>query len=372
MKPLLCQILVIALILLSDVTHCPAASPAATVLKAKQEAEARGYGFIAGHDEIVTRAKSEGRLRVLGGMERSTAKAAAAAFGKKYPFINLQIGEIEGADQAERNILEIKSGARNWDIHRIANDRFADYLPYLLKVDILGMAERGILQIPPPMVDPKNRNVLAFYSRFQVIAYHKDLLPPSQVPKVWEDLLRPELKDRKFMLDTRAADISFLVSAWGLEKTVDFARKLAAQQPVWVQGGSRGLASVISGEIPMIVGPYFNGIKRAQVKDPSGVLKYMILEPVPVRQSEIEGIQASAQNPHAALLWFEWMASLEAQKLADEYEPFASSIHVSGGAIQHELKGRTLAAVSWEQQEQVQEWQRKILQAYGFPKAEIK
>jgi len=372
MKPLLCGILVIVLLLSSGVTQCPGASPAATVLKAKQEPESRGYSFIASHDEIVARAKSEGRLRVLAGMERSTAKAAAAAFGKKYPFINLQVGEIEGADQAQRNILEIKSGARNWDIHRIANDRFADYLPYLLKVDILGMAERGILQIPPPMIDPKNRNVLAFYTRFQVTAYNKDLVPLNQVPKAWEDLLRSELKDRKFMLDTRASDISFLVPAWGLEKTVDFARKLAAQQPVWVQGGSRGLASLISGEIPMVVGPYFNGIKRAQLKDPTGVLRYVVLEPVPVRQSEIEGIQNSAQSPHAALLWFEWMASLEAQKLADEYEPFASSIHVRGGAIEHELKGRTLAAVSWDQQEQVQEWQRKILQAYGFPKAEVK
>ncbi len=102
------------------------------------------------------------------------------------------------------------------------------------------------------------------------------------------------------------------------------------------------------------------------------MLQYVILEPVPVRQSEIEGIQASAQNPHAALLWFEWMASLEAQKLADEYEPLASSIHVRGGAIEHELKGKTLSAVSWEQQERVQEWQGQILRAYGFPKAEVK
>jgi hypothetical protein len=122
----------------------------------------------------------------------------------------------------------------------------------------------------------------------------------------------------------------------------------------------------------MMVGPNFNGIKRAQAKDPLGVLHYVVLEPVPVRQSEIEGIQATAPHPHAALLWFEWMASLEAQKLADEHEPLASSIHVRGGAIEQELRGRKLAAVTWEQQEQVQKWQASILQAYGFPKAEVK
>lgn len=371
MKVFLWRIISSLVLLLAGPTLCPAATLSSGVLKAKQEAEARGYTFITSHDEIVGKAKGEGKLRVLAGMEASTGRAAAAAFTKKYPFINLQIGEIEGTQQAERNILEIRGGAKNWDIHRIANDRYADYLPYLLKVDILGMAERGVLQIPTALIDPKRRNVLAFFSRFQVTAYNKNLLPPSQVPKIWEDLLKPEFKGRKFMLDTRAPDISFLVLAWGLEKTVDFARKLAAQQPVWVQGGTRGIASLISGEIPMMVGPNFNGIKRAQAKDPTGVLEYVILEPVPVRQSEIEGIQSTAQNPHAALLWFEWMASLDAQKLADEYEPLASSVHVRGGAIEQELRGRKLSAVSWEQQERVQEWQGAILQAYGFPRAEV-
>jgi hypothetical protein len=98
MKPFLCRILIIPPLLLSTVTHSSAASPASAVLAAKQEAESRGYSFITSHDEIVARAKNEGRLCVLAGMERSTAKAAAAAFSKKYPLINLQIGEIEGAD----------------------------------------------------------------------------------------------------------------------------------------------------------------------------------------------------------------------------------------------------------------------------------
>jgi hypothetical protein len=169
-----------------------AASPGSALLRAKSEAEARGYTFITSREEIVAKATKEGRLRVLAGMELPTIKATAAAFTRKYPFINLRIQEIQGQDAAQRNILEIKSGAKDWDVHRLSTDRYPDYVPYLLKIDLLGMAEHGVLQIPPQMVDPKHRNAVAFFNRFQVTAYNKNLLATNQIPKTWDDLLKPE------------------------------------------------------------------------------------------------------------------------------------------------------------------------------------
>jgi hypothetical protein len=43
---------------------------------------------------------------------------------------------------------------------------------------------------------------------------------PNLVPKTLEDLLRPELKGRKFAVDIRPKDVAGLVPAWGLEKTL--------------------------------------------------------------------------------------------------------------------------------------------------------
>ncbi len=369
-RVLLTQAISILLLGLGTTTFSYAASPGPELLGAKKKAEGMGYSFFTSHDDIVAGAKKEGRLRVLAGMEPPNMKASAAAFIKKYPFIDLHIQEITGTDAAERNIAEIRSGAKDWDVHRLSTDRYADYVPYLLKVDILGMAEHGVLQIPPPMVDPKQRNALAFYNRFQVTAYNKNLLPQNLIPTSWEDLLKPELKGGKFMLDIRALDISALVPAWGLERTVEFARKLAAQQPVWIRGGARGIAAVIAGEVPMIVGANNTSVKRAQARDPTGVLQYVILEPVPLRQGELEGIQVTAQNPYAALLWFEWMASLEAQKIADEHEPLASSIFVRGGAVEQQLSGKKLSVLDWEHEQKMGDWQKKIIEAYGFPRVQ--
>ena len=350
-----------------------AATPSPAMLAAKKDAEAKGYTFFINHDEIVTKAKQEGKLRVLAEMEPPNIKASIKAFMKKYPFINLHIEEITGTDAARRNILEIKSGmAKDWDILHLSTDFYSEYIPYLWKMDILGMAEQGVLKIPPPMIDPKHGSVVGFFSRFQVTAYNKKLVPADKLPKTWEDILKPEFKGKKFAADIRPTEIAALAPAWGLEKTLEFSRKVAAQEPIWVRGGSRTITAIIAGEIPMMIGPNFHTTKRAQGKDRTGNLQYVTLEPVPVRLSLEEAIQAGAQHPHAALLWLEWMASAEAQKLADEHEPLGSSVYVRGGAVEQELRGKKLSVVSWDHHQNMEQWQAKVVEAYGFPKAESK
>ena len=350
------------------------ADSSGALIKAKQQAESKGYVFYDNHDDIIAKAKKKGgQLRVLAEMEAGHIKDAIASFKRKYPFLDIYIEEITGTDQARRNILEIKSGAaKDWDILHLSSDFYSEYLPYLRKFDIAGMAEHGVLEIPVPMVDPINRNIVAFFSRFQVTAYNKNLLTADKVPRTWEGFLKPEFKGKKFAADIRPTEIAALVPAWGLEKTVDFARKIAAQKPLWVRGGSRTLTAMMGGEVSLFIGPNFHSTRRAMGKDPTGVLQYVITEPVPLRMALFEAVQEGARNPHAALLWLEWMASPEAQTQADEHEPLGSSVYVRGGAVEKELKGKKLSVVSWQDVQKMDDWQAKIFEAYGFPKAERK
>ena len=348
-----------------------AASPSPALLKAKKEAEAKGYIFYPDHDEIMAKAKTEGKLRAIVNMRTPNIKASGAAFRKQYPFIDLQLEEITGTAANQRFFLEVKSGmAKDWDVIHISTDVRSELVPHLLKVDIQGMAEQKVLQIPPPMIDPTNHSVVAFSSRFQITAYNKNLVPANQLPKVWEDLLRPEFKGKKFAVDIRPTEVAALVPAWGLEKTLDFARKVAAQQPIWVRGSIGTMTAMLAGEVPMMVGPNFHNMKEIQAKDRIGVLQYVILEPVPLRFGNQQAILATSQHPYAALLWLEWMASPEAQKITDEREPLASSVYVRGGTVEQELRGKKLSVVGWEFERHMEEWQTQVVGAYGFPKAE--
>jgi hypothetical protein len=264
-------------------TQAKAAAVNANPLQAKEEADAKGYTFLTDHNEIVAKAQKEGKLHVIANMERSNIKASTAAFKKKYPFIDLYVDETTGTEAAQRILLALKSGVtKEWDVIHILVAFRSEYTPYLWNVDMLGMARHEVLQIPISMIDQKYGNVFAAQSHFQPTAYNVKLVAPTRVPTTWEDLLRPELKGRKFALDIRPKDVAALVPAWGLKKTLDFARKLAAQQPIWVRG-SRALTSMVAGEIPMVVGPNFASVKQLQLKDRTGVLKYVSIEPVPLR-----------------------------------------------------------------------------------------
>ncbi len=346
------------------------ASPTPALLKAKQDAESRGYVFFTDHDEIISKAKQEGKLRVVVGLTRS-AQVTTEAFRKKYPFIDIHAENLSGPGDAQRLLLEIKAGAaKDWDIVRPPTGYHTELTPYLWKVDILGMADHGVLEIPRPMIDPKNRNFVALLTRFHVFAYNKDLVAPAQVPKSWEDVLKPEWKGRKFAIDVNPLEVAALVPAWGLEKTLEYAHKIAAQQPAWIQGSSaRVLTTVGAGENPAYFGPNYGGVKGYQQKDPLGVLQFVVLEPVPVRITIEQGILATARNPYAALLWLEFMASTEAQKLIDQHEPLVASVYSKDSAAEQALRGKKLSVLSWDNNDKVDQWMGKIVEAYGFPKA---
>ena len=82
------------------VTGAASSSPA--LLKAKQEAEARGYLFETSRDDIVAKAKNEGKLRVLASSAPETVAPLVKAFRDKYPFIDAHAQEITREDSQTR------------------------------------------------------------------------------------------------------------------------------------------------------------------------------------------------------------------------------------------------------------------------------
>ena len=347
-----------------------AAAPKVDLFKAKQEAESRGYIFEVSRDDVLARAKKEGQLRVLSGLDRNSIKPVSEAFRKKYPFLDFNVEEITGTDANQRFLLELKAGRNSgWDASHLSVDSLNEYPPYLKRFDLFGMAQQGILNIPAQVINPVQRNVIAVGSNLQVVAYSKTAFAEEKIPNTWEGFLEPQFKGRKFLADIRPTEIAALVPAWGLEKTLEFARKLGAQQPVWVRG-SAPLVRVAAGEYSVFIGPNFTSVMRFLKKDPAGGLAYKILQPVPTRLSDATAILATAAHPYAALLWLDFLSSPEAQKIIDENEPYGASVFASGSAQEKVTRGKKLSVVNWDHFPKMPEYQAKVVEAYGFPKAE--
>jgi ABC-type Fe3+ transport system substrate-binding protein len=371
MKPLaVVKILLIAPILLVGFRDLAAAA-SASLAKAKQEAEAKGYSFISSHEEILSKAKTEGKLRATTSLSPPTHKAMVNAFKKKYPFLEVAVEEIDGTDAAQRFLLELKAGAaKGWDVAHFTSDYFNDFVPYALKIDILGMAAQKVLAIDERMIDPLNRNIVALAADAGVVPYNRKLIAPEKVPDRWEDFLKPEFKGKKFIVDIRPKTQSDLVPAVGMEWMMDYCKKLAAQQPIWVRGGTRILTSMAAGEYALHAGIDYNAVVRAMGKDRGGSLAYKVIEPVPLRIKDTPAVLKTATNPHAGLLWLEFQASPEGQAIIDEYEPISASFYTPGSALEKLLRGKKLSLVDWQNQHLKQTWIAKIVEAFGFPKPE--
>ena len=347
--------------------HAAAAASAAT--KAKQEAEASGYAFELSHDDIVSKAKREGRLRIMTSLESEKLKPVAEAFRKKYPFIELRAEEIGGTDTYQRMLLEMKAGtARGWDVNFIVGDFYDEYLPHQKRFDILGMAQQRILQIPVGMIDPVNRNIVAYTTNTMIVTYNKNLLAEEKVPSQWEEFLKAEFHGRKFLADIRPQFTSALVPAWGIEKTLAFAKKISAQNPVWVGGHSRALASLSTGEHGVYLGANLTGTKSFMSKDVAGVLSYKMVEPIPIRIGDAEAVFQKADSPYAALLWLEFVANPEAQKLIEA--GYKGSVFSPGTTAFQVARTKKISLVDWRHYTKMQEYLRLVVEAYGFPKAE--
>ena len=348
-----------------------AAARGVSLDKITKEAEAKGYIFAASREEIVSKAKQEGKLRVHVSLSAETLKALAEGFTKKYPFIDANADELRGNEAYVRILHELKAGLlKGLDVTNLIFDYYNEYIPHQKKFDILGMAQQKMLEIPIQVIDPVNRNIVAVGSSIQVVAYNKKLVAPEKIPDAWEGFLNPEFAGKKFAIDLRPKDVVGLVPVWGLEKTLDYARKLAAQKPVWTRGGTRMVTAVMAGEQAIFLGPNFHSVLRAKNKDPADVLAYKLPEPVPVLLSEAQSVINTAEHPYAALLWLEFITSPEGQKILDKYGPYAASAFLPGTAQEQAIKGRKISVADWQHFSKMQEYEKKVIEAFGFPKAD--
>ena len=350
-----------------------AAAPSPGAAKAKQAAEANGFIFELSHDEIVAKARKEGRLRALIGWDTPNHSHLIAAFKKKYPFIDIHLEEIPGSDAGQRFILELKADrVRNWDVLHINTDHYGEFPPYLTKFDILGMAEQKVLAIPKGMIDPKHRNLVALGNIVDVVGFNRNLMAREKVPGRLEDFLKPEFKGRKFLTDIRPLAYAALVPELGLDWLTDYAKQLAAQEPVWVRGFTRAYTAIMAGEYPLHSLGNYNAIIRMARKDPTASLDYKLIEPVPVRIHEPQGVYRAAAHRYAALLWLEFQAGPEGQRIIDQYEPLKSSIHAPGSELEKLIRGKRVSLKGWDNWQEYTKWVGVLTDAFGFPKAQLK
>ena len=372
MKQLVFQLLGFLFVWWMGISNAAAASASPSLAKAKQEAEAKGFIFPASRDEIIAKAKVEGRVNVLMSMNPSNFQPIAESFKKKYPFLDVRIQDITGSDAFQAFLLGLKAGSvRDWDVGDASTDLYSEFPPYAMKFDLLGLANERVLAIDPRMVDPEHRTLVSIASTIATAAYNQNLITAEKVPNTWDDFLKPELKGKKFMVTVRPLNMPSLMAGVGEEWALNYARKTKEQDPVWGLGEARLLASLGAGEHALFQITNYHSCVQASQKDRTKGVICKLIEPIPVRLAEMEFVVKGAAHPYAGLLFLEHQTSPEVQKIFDQNEPLKSSLYANG-EIARLVKGKKIAVHDYRTFQNTTKWMEMIVEAYGFPRPQIK
>jgi ABC-type Fe3+ transport system substrate-binding protein len=333
-------------------------------------AQTKEKGLAPTKDEILARAKQEGKLALVPGYDKGTIAALAAAFTKKYPFIEVSWELVTGIAGGQRQLFEMTAGRSNIDVFSPSTAHWSEYFKQnlLKRYDYRAMAKSGQLKIPVEMLD--GSGVVAWLgTNTGVFAYNTQLVPQEKAPRAWDNCTEPQWKG-KLAVDTKPNTLAWLVPAWGDEKVFDFARKLKKNDPIWVRGQTGTLARMAAGEFAVDCGMYLHTARRYLMRDATAPIKFVIPNPVPVSFHEPEGIFVGAKHPHAGLLWMEFLASREAQEIVDNVDPGKASFLVEGtlaSSLIKDVKVSLCAGGCRDQEDKTME--RIAIEAWGLPKA---
>ena len=162
---------------------------------------------------------------------------------------------------------------------------------------------------------------IATYLSIWVQAYNTRLIAKADLPRTFQDLLDPKWKGKLGMEGNIPEWYATVALHMGEEKGIGFFRELVARNGISVRSGHSLLNNMVAaGEVPLALTMYQFLAEAAKRK--GAEVDWFVLEPTVARMSGV-GIARRAPHPNAALLFYDWMLSAEAQKvlLSLDYVP---------------------------------------------------
>jgi len=253
-------------------------------------------------------AKKEGALLLYTSFAEKDLPPLTAAFEKRYG-IKVYVWRAASEKVLQRAVIETNAGRHDFDVvHTSALEMEALYREKILQP----VAPAHGVELLAGAVRP-HRGWIATYLSFWVQAYNTSLVRKDELPRTYQDLLDPRWKGR-LGIEARVPEwYAAIVMDMGEEKGVRFFRELVTKNGISVRGGHTLLNNlVIAGDVPIALTMYQYITEGAKRK--GAPVDWFVLEPVVGRMSGV-GIARNAQHPNAALLFYEFMLSPEAQQL---------------------------------------------------------
>jgi iron(III) transport system substrate-binding protein len=284
-------------------------------------------------------AKKEGKL-VIYGLGEPFLTPIVNVFRKRYPGITVEGFDEPGPQSRERVIAEQKTGRIIGDLiiagptnHQMLGDlKFLE--PY--------QTSQWSYIIPELLPEPGFTNPLRA-SVFS-IAVNSKLVPESEEPKAWVDLLQPRFKGKMASDDPRGSGggaglIASLEKAFGTE----FLHKLAGQEIFFSKDTGTILANMVRGEQSVFITASHDEIIAARKN--GAPLKFLKPKEGVRAAGNYQSIVKNAPHMNAAKLWVEWSTSEEGQQAFARTGQAAARKGIKAGEPEADLSSVNLLPV---------------------------
>ena len=262
-------------------------------------------------------AKAEGKVTWYTSLAGNSYKELAAAFEAKYPGVKVESYRGTRQELGARILAESQS-------KRYIFDTLETTIPLLklLKDNKLILPYYFSAQAKYPDAVKENGPTKGLYywsidrESHIGLAYNKNSIPSNLVPKNYEGLLRPELKDKIAFAgsDTGVTVVGAMLKFKGDE----YIKKLKNQNIAIHNVSGRALLDmVISGEVGVSPTTFRNHVEVSlKVGAP---IEWVPMEVVPANSGST-AISAQAPHPHGALLLADFIFGEGGQKVLEQYE----------------------------------------------------
>lgn len=343
MKRVLGVLLVVAVVFSMIVAGCgssstpvPASSKAAPASASQPAEKPKAVSPEERRAQWIEGAKSEGALTWWGITQPAEATQIVAEFNKAYPFVKVEYWRGNAGDIASKLDAELMAGRISADV--VLGGETLNYPRWAQ----MGLIEKyteivpGLEKWHKLSYDPEGYWAMAG-GQVSVGQYNTNLVSAAEAPKNWEDVLDPKWKGQIGVATDQGIDPWFTMAlapgGWGLEKTLDFLRKVAVQKPLFSKSPSESHALLVAGNVKILLNGFLRHVLQSQKK--GAPVDWVRNQPVIFSGPSLI-LMKKGPHPNSARLFLEWALSPEGLKAYEDATSMGSPFPGTG-TIQSKL-----------------------------------
>ena len=261
-------------------------------------------------------AKAEGKVTWYTSLAGGSYKELAAAFERKYSGVKVEAYRGSSQDLMARIMAEAQA-------RRYLVDSVESTLPLLKAMRdgklITLFYSPHLAKYPAEAKERADKGLFLWASARESyigVAYNKKSVAANDVPKSFEDVLRPALKDKLAFATSDTG--SRMIAAMLQFKGEEFVKKMKQQNVrLYAVSGRALLDLVISGEVGVSPTIFRNHALVSIAKQ--APVEWVAMEVVPTNAGAA-AVPAGAPHPHAGVLFTDFILGPEGQKILEKFE----------------------------------------------------